>query len=94
MLPFQVSKPTLLDYQVSSVKSVPVKKHGIGKGLMTVWRAINPDGGDIPTGVNFNERESPAAFRMATSAPQKPLVQEKKSRKRQPVMVCHFVHIS
>ncbi|KAE9451223.1 hypothetical protein C3L33_16855, partial [Rhododendron williamsianum] len=83
----KVSKPTLLDYQVSSVKSAPVKKHGIGKGLMTVWRAINPDGGDIPTGVNFNERESTAVFRMTTSAPQKPLVQEKKSRKRQPVMI-------
>ncbi|KAG5533005.1 hypothetical protein RHGRI_027294 [Rhododendron griersonianum] len=82
----KVSKPTLLDYQVTSVKSAPVKKHGIGKGLMTVWRAINPDGGDIPTGVNFNERESTVVFRMTTSAPQKPLVQEKKSRKRQPVM--------
>ncbi|XP_058183362.1 homeobox-DDT domain protein RLT3 [Rhododendron vialii] len=82
----KVSKPTMLDYQVSSVKSAPVKKHGIGKGLMTVWRAINPDGGDTPTGVNFNERESTAVFSRATSAPQKPLVQEKKSRKRQPVM--------
>lgn len=82
----KVSKPTLLDYPVCSMESVPVKKHGIGKGLMTVWRAINPDGGDFPTGVNYDERESTAVFRMATSAPRKPLVQDKKPRKRQPVM--------
>ncbi|THG21669.1 hypothetical protein TEA_000298 [Camellia sinensis var. sinensis] len=83
----KVSKPTLLDYQVCNKKSAPVKKHGIGKGLMTVWRAINPDGGDFPRGVNFNEREPTAVLRVSASAPRKPLVREKKSRKRQPVMV-------
>ncbi|CAL5343098.1 unnamed protein product [Camellia sinensis] len=82
----KVSKPTLLDYQVCNKKSAPVKKHGIGKGLMTVWRAINPDGGDFPRGVNFNEREPTAVLRVSASAPRKPLVREKKSRKRQPVM--------
>ncbi|KAL7215474.1 hypothetical protein ACSBR1_027608 [Camellia fascicularis] len=82
----KVSKPTLLDYQVCNKKSAPVKKHGIGKGLMTVWRAINPDGGDFPSGVNFNEREPTSVLRVSASAPRKPLVQEKKSRKRQPVM--------
>ncbi|KAL6989131.1 hypothetical protein U1Q18_014883 [Sarracenia purpurea var. burkii] len=78
----KVSKPTLLDYQVCNKKSSPVKKHGMGKGLMTVWRAINPDGGDFPTGVNFNKSESIAVFQMPTSAPRKPLVQDKKSRKQ------------
>ncbi|XP_057476389.1 homeobox-DDT domain protein RLT3 isoform X2 [Actinidia eriantha] len=82
----KVSEPTLSDYQVSNKKSALVKQHGIGKGLMTVWRAINPDGGDFPTGVNFKERESTTIFQMSTFASPKPFVQEKKkSRKRQPV---------
>ncbi|GFZ14580.1 homeodomain-like transcriptional regulator [Actinidia rufa] len=88
----KVSEPTLSDYQVSNKKSALVKQHGIGKGLMTVWRAINPDGGDFPTGVNFKERESTTIFQMSTFASQKPFVQEKKkSRKRQPVAVGHLI---
>uniref|UniRef100_A0A5B6YSH3 DDT domain-containing protein n=1 Tax=Davidia involucrata TaxID=16924 RepID=A0A5B6YSH3_DAVIN len=81
----KVSKPIILDYQACN-KSVPVKKHGIGKGLMTVWRATNPDAGDFPTGVDFPEREATAVFRMSTSIPEKPLVKEKRSRQRRPVM--------
>ncbi|KAK6940406.1 WHIM1 domain, partial [Dillenia turbinata] len=42
---------------VPNETSVPVKKHGIGKGLMTVWRATNPNGGDFPTGLRFAGRE-------------------------------------
>lgn len=34
----------------------PTKKHGMGKGLMTVWRAINPNGGKLPTGIDFTHR--------------------------------------
>ena len=94
VLPFQVSKPTVSDYQVCHTKSASVKKHGIGKGLMTVWRAINPDGGDFPTGVNFKERESTTIFQTSTFASQNPLVQEKKkSLKRQPVAVGHLICI-
>ncbi|XP_052193159.1 homeobox-DDT domain protein RLT3 isoform X2 [Diospyros lotus] len=51
---------------------------------MTVWRAINPDGGDFPTGVNFNGE--PAPFQISDSASKKPVVQERKSQKRQPVV--------
>ncbi|OIT31641.1 PREDICTED: homeobox-DDT domain protein RLT3 [Nicotiana attenuata] len=36
-------------------KRVSIRKHGMGKGLMTVWRATNPDAGDVPTGVDFGE---------------------------------------
>ncbi|XP_055831530.1 homeobox-DDT domain protein RLT3 isoform X2 [Solanum dulcamara] len=32
-----------------------LRNHGMGKGLMTVWRATNPHAGDIPTGVDFGE---------------------------------------
>lgn len=36
-------------------KRASIRKHGMGKGLMTVWRATNPDAGDVPTGVDFGE---------------------------------------
>ncbi|XP_057471021.1 homeobox-DDT domain protein RLT3-like isoform X2 [Actinidia eriantha] len=82
----KVSEPTVSDYLVCNTKSASVKKHGIGKGLMTVWRAINPDGGDFPTGVNFKERESAAIFQTSTFPSQKPLVQEKKKSRKLPVV--------
>ena len=93
VLPFQFSEPTLSDYQVSNKKSSLVKQPGIGKGLMTVWRAINPDGGDFPTGVNFKERESAAIFQTPTFPSQKPLVQEKKNSRKLPVAVSHLICI-
>lgn len=37
----------------------PVKKHGIGKGLMTVWRETNPDAGDLPFGFGVSGQEVP-----------------------------------
>ncbi|KAK3020286.1 hypothetical protein RJ639_045835 [Escallonia herrerae] len=76
-----------LDYQVCNQKSLPVRKHGIGKGLMTVWRVTNPDGGDVPTGVDFCER--PFSHKSAFMS-QKPPVQKKKKRGQgQHVMVEH-----
>lgn len=44
-------------YSNNSNGSTPVKKYGIGKGLMTAWRVVNPEGGDIPTGVDFSNRQ-------------------------------------
>ncbi|KAK6937918.1 WHIM1 domain, partial [Dillenia turbinata] len=52
--------------------SVPVKKHGMGKGLMTVWRATNHNGGDFPTGLRFAGREQ--------------IIQERKLCQRRPVI--------
>ncbi|RDX75003.1 Homeobox-DDT domain protein RLT3, partial [Mucuna pruriens] len=37
----------------------PVKKHGIGKGLMTVWRATKPNAGDLPIGFGIADQEVP-----------------------------------
>ncbi|KAG9457294.1 hypothetical protein H6P81_001802 [Aristolochia fimbriata] len=49
--------PSALDSQVGQRKGVPVRKHGMGKGLMTVWRATNPDAKGMPTGLKFvNEK--------------------------------------
>ncbi|XAR53571.1 hypothetical protein NMG60_11022181 [Bertholletia excelsa] len=81
----KVSKPSLLDYHVCNKNGSNVKQHGIGKGLMTAWRAINPDGGDFPTGVTSNEKEPMAVFGVSTSTSQKLVGQGKKSQKRQPV---------
>lgn len=47
-----------------------VKKHGIGKGLMTIWRILNPDGGDF-------------SISMSTSRSKKLGVQEKRKRLQQ-----------
>ncbi|KAM7530190.1 hypothetical protein LguiB_033600 [Lonicera macranthoides] len=82
----KVSNSTILENQCNDHGSAPVKKHGIGKGLMTVWRVTNPAGGDFPCGVDFSER---TVFKKSTSVSKKPPVQEKKKRVRrqQPVMV-------
>ncbi|XP_010274901.1 PREDICTED: homeobox-DDT domain protein RLT3 isoform X2 [Nelumbo nucifera] len=52
----KISKSSNPDSQIC--KSAPVKKHGIGKGLMTVWRATNPDAKGLPAGVNFTGIET------------------------------------
>ncbi|KAK6944017.1 Homeobox domain [Dillenia turbinata] len=56
---------------------VPMKKHSMGKRLMTVWRATNPNGGDFPTGLRFAGREQ--------------TIQERKLRQRRPVIVCQLL---
>ncbi|WVZ26325.1 hypothetical protein V8G54_004869 [Vigna mungo] len=40
-------------------RTAPVKKHGIGKGLMTVWRATNPDARDLPINFGVDGQEVP-----------------------------------
>ncbi|KAJ1408166.1 WHIM2 domain [Sesbania bispinosa] len=56
----------------------PVKKHGIGKGLMTVWRATNPDAGDLPIGFGFADQE---VHQISNSIAQKPVHENNRSRK-------------
>uniref|UniRef100_A0A2N9IPY1 Homeobox domain-containing protein n=1 Tax=Fagus sylvatica TaxID=28930 RepID=A0A2N9IPY1_FAGSY len=90
----KVSEHAIVSHQVSNKTSTPMKKHGIGKGLMTLakkhgigkglmtaWRATNPDGGDIPTGIDFADREVVSVSQISTStARKKPLLREKRSR--------------
>lgn len=52
----QASNSAIQNHPDCNMKA-PVKKHGIGKGLMTVWRATNPDVGDLPIGFGFADRE-------------------------------------
>lgn len=56
----------------------PVKKHGIGKGLMTVWRATNPDAGDVPIGFGVDGQEVPL---LSNSIGQKLIHENNRSRK-------------
>ncbi|GMI70898.1 hypothetical protein like AT4G12750 [Hibiscus trionum] len=78
---------TGMNNQNNSCEKAPVKKHGIGKGLMTVWRVVNPEGGNIPTGVDFSNREigapqtSPAVRRQPPrNKRRQPLVSQMKQR--------------
>ncbi|KAL5188936.1 Homeobox-DDT domain protein RLT3 [Glycine soja] len=56
----------------------PVKKHGIGKGLMTVWRETNPDAGDLPFGFGVSGQEVPL---ISNSIGQKPVRKNNRSWK-------------
>ncbi|XP_065874540.1 homeobox-DDT domain protein RLT3 isoform X2 [Euphorbia lathyris] len=61
--------------------NAPAKKHGMGKGLMTAWRAINPSSSDFPTGIHSADRET------VPPLSQKPLYQNRKRQRRQVVSV-------
>ncbi|XP_038713535.1 homeobox-DDT domain protein RLT3-like [Tripterygium wilfordii] len=71
----KVSKHVLVDPEDFD-KSAPVRKHGIGKGLMTAWRVSQADGGYFPTGVS----------QVPTPAPPKPPCQNKKLRQFASIM--------
>ncbi|XP_022758848.1 homeobox-DDT domain protein RLT3-like isoform X2 [Durio zibethinus] len=77
----KVSEFTTLDYQNNSNESAPMKKHGIGKGLMTVWRVVNPEGGNIPTGVDFSNHEIVPQTSSPTVQKQPP-----RNKRRQPLV--------
>ena len=48
-----------------------VKKHGIGKGLMTFWWATYPVGGDISTGNGYTDKEVVVSPISTSIAPKK-----------------------
>ncbi|KAE8699577.1 Homeodomain-like transcriptional regulator isoform 2 [Hibiscus syriacus] len=62
-------------------EKAPMKKHGIGKGLMTAWRVVNPEGGYIPTGVDFSNREIGAPQTSSAVRRQPP-----RNKRRQPLV--------
>ncbi|XP_039045374.1 homeobox-DDT domain protein RLT3-like isoform X2 [Hibiscus syriacus] len=73
---------TGLDHQNDSNEKAPVKKHGIGKGLMTAWRVVNPEGGNIPTGVDFSNREIGAPPQISPTVRRQP----PRNKRRQPIV--------
>ncbi|XP_039039455.1 homeobox-DDT domain protein RLT3-like [Hibiscus syriacus] len=73
---------TSLDHQNNSNEKAPVKKHGIGKGLMTAWRVVNPKGGKITTGVDFSNREIGAPFQTSPAVQRQP----PRNKRRQPLV--------
>jgi hypothetical protein len=70
----QASKNAIQNHPNCNTKA-PVKKHGMGKGLMTVWRATNPDARNVPVGFGFADREvhltSNSKTPMSTNRPRK-----------------------
>lgn len=64
-----------------------MKKHGIGKGLMTVWRATNRDGGDFPTGLDFGDNEVASVSLTSTSMSRKKPLRRKITRQQVPLTV-------
>ncbi|PON97514.1 Octamer-binding transcription factor [Trema orientale] len=76
----KVSKHAVIN-TVCNDQSAPARKHGMGKGLMTVWRATNPHAGDFPTGVDFaNEATGISSIRKSGSL--NPPVQTRKPLKQ------------
>ncbi|XVE72619.1 hypothetical protein DITRI_Ditri11bG0052600 [Diplodiscus trichospermus] len=75
----KVSELATIEYRNNGNGSAPTKKHGMGKGLMTVWRVVNPEGGDIPTGVDFSNQASPQ-----TSSPVRK--EPPRNKRRQPLV--------
>ncbi|KAK2647491.1 hypothetical protein Ddye_014980 [Dipteronia dyeriana] len=76
----KVSKHGKLDCQDNGMKSNPVKKHGIGKGLMTVWRVVNPSGGRFPTGIDLADRQDTDVPQRAIPVSRKPPLRKKRAQ--------------
>ncbi|KAK7399047.1 hypothetical protein VNO78_10222 [Psophocarpus tetragonolobus] len=74
----KVSKSAIQSLTNCSMKT-PVKKHGIGKGLMTVWRATNPDAGDLPIGFGVAGQEVPL---ISNSTREKPVYENSRLSKK------------
>ncbi|KAF5183056.1 Homeobox-ddt domain protein rlt3 [Thalictrum thalictroides] len=72
----KISKSPISHLEVNTKKSVSLNKHGMGKGLMTVWRATNPGARSHPTGVNITD----VYFNSASANSTKPLQHEMKKK--------------
>ncbi|QHO01857.1 hypothetical protein HN873_044237 [Arachis hypogaea] len=60
-------------------KKTSVKKHGMGKGLMTVWRATNPYAEDLPNDFDFDSREQ-GTHLVSKSMVQKPVRENRRNK--------------
>lgn len=67
--------------------AAPIKTHGIGKGLMTVWQATNPDAGNFPAGTIFGGRKFMDVSPVSTSSSEHSLRQGKRPPRQAKVKV-------
>ncbi|KAL5709185.1 hypothetical protein ACHQM5_019902 [Ranunculus cassubicifolius] len=80
---------TISDSEVHTKRSAPVPKHGMGKGLMTAWRATNPGAGAYPGTANSTDRDiadnhlSAAHVRTTKPLPRKVKKSQPKPSKKQ-----------
>lgn len=77
---FKVTIHDELDHQECCTNTDPVRKHGMGKGLMTAWRVMNPNGGTVPTGIDVADRQVTVVPQMATPLSQKPPLRKKRAQ--------------
>lgn len=69
-----------LDYRELCANKDPVRKHGRGKGLMTAWRVMNPNGGTVPTGIDVADRQVTVVPQMETPVSRKPPLRKKRAQ--------------
>ncbi|CAK9309644.1 unnamed protein product [Citrullus colocynthis] len=67
--------------------AAPIRTHGIGKGLMTVWQATNPNAGDFPTGTIFGGRKFMDVSLVSTSSSEQSLRQGKRPAQKAKIKV-------
>ncbi|PIA28796.1 hypothetical protein AQUCO_06600010v1 [Aquilegia coerulea] len=77
----KVSKSPISQLEVNTKKSVSGNKHGMGKGLMTVWRATNAGARGYPMGVNTTDKYiTDVYFNSASANSRKPLQHEMRKK--------------
>lgn len=74
---------------ISHGPSSTAKRHGMGKGLMTVWRATNPDGGDLPNGLDVVTGNNCLC---PLSGSRKPLSQSRRTTRQETLAVSFVIH--
>lgn len=79
-LPFKVSMQEGLGHQGCYTNRDPTRKHGVGKGLMTVWRVVNPNGGRFPTGISSADRQDSDVAQTTATVPKKPPLRKKRNQ--------------
>lgn len=80
-----------LDGQDCCTNMDPVKKHGMGKGLMTAWRVMNPNGGSIPTGIDIADRQVTVVPQMTTPVSRKQPLRKKRAQQIVSLLVSDLI---
>ncbi|WOL01008.1 homeobox-DDT domain protein RLT3 [Canna indica] len=63
----KVSVSPILSLRALPENNLPTGKHGMGKGLMTVWCATQPNEQNLPDGVSFTDRSTWRSLRSNAS---------------------------
>lgn len=64
----------------------------MGKGLMTAWRVMNPNGGIYPTGIDTAHRQDNDVAQISTARSQKPPLRKKRARQLVSLLVSILIY--